>query len=298
VDHRLGLLPKLEMASRAKSFGILLAASFAIVLATAAFVSGKMLAAAAADQVSSAHRPAKGRSPAPAAEAEIAMPFRVGEKLEYRIAWSSFSDAANLELSVPERRDLFGWHTWHFQAAFHTVRPVRTLFAIDDQFDSYTDTASLECRQFEMYLNELGKPETDAFHLLPMGEKAHMANPSVAVLPGTRDPLGVLFTLRAVDWQRTPDLRVPVYDGRDLYQVQAHVEAQGDSVQVDAGSFKASRVAISVFLNGKETSGIHFTIWLANDSAHTPVQVAAQLPFGDLRVALTAIKAAGTGPSR
>jgi Protein of unknown function (DUF3108) len=221
---------------------------------------------------------------------ETPMPFRAGEKLEYRIAWSSFSDAANLELSVPERRDLYGWHTWHFQAAFHTVRPVRTLFAVDDQFDSYTDAASLECRQFEMYLNELGKGETDVFHLLPIGEKAHTASAAVLVLPLTRDPLGMLFTLRAVDWQRTPDLSVPVYDGRDLYQVRAHVEALADTVQVDAGSFKACRIAIAVFLNGKQTSSIRFTIWLANDAAHTPVQVAAELPFGDLRVELTAIK--------
>jgi hypothetical protein len=259
---------------------------FAIV-AFGAFLPGKSLAGLAREpQVAPAHKSAKSRASAPSANAEVPMPFRVGEKLNYRIAWSSFATAAVLELSVPERRELFGWRTWHFQAAFHTVRPVRTLFAIDDQFDSYTDASSLESRQFEIYLNELGKSETHVLRLTLAGQPLRTPG-AVVVLPGTRDPLGMLFTLRAVDWQRTPELSVPVYDGNDLYEMRAHLETASDTAQVDAGSFAASRISIRVFQNEKENPGIHFTIWLANDAARTPVLIAAELPFGSLRVELT-----------
>jgi len=231
---------------------------------------------------------------APATPVEAAMPFHVGEKLDYRIAWSGFNDAANLELSVPERRDLFGWHTWHFRAAFHTVHSVRDLFEIDDQFDSYTDAAALECRQLEMYMDELGKTETKILHPVPKGEIRRGPGPSVVVLPGTRDPLGMLFTLRAADWQRTPELRVPVYDGQNLYQAVAHLEAASDQVQVDAGSFIASRISIEVSQTDSESTGLHFTIWYANDASHTPISMLADLPFGSLRVELTSDS---TGPS-
>jgi hypothetical protein len=264
----------------------------ALALAAALTAKPQRLFALAA-QVQSSHKPSKSRPAAPLAPQEMTMPFRVSEKLYYRIAWSAFSNAAMLELSVPERRDLFGWRTWHFQAAFHTIRTVRTLFAIDDQFDSYTDTSSLECRQFEMYLNELGKSESDVLHLIPTGQHARAPGAATVVLPGTRDPLGMLLTLRAADWQRTPELRVPVYDGHDLYEMRAHLEAASDPVQTDAGSFTASRIAIAVFQNGKQDPAIQFTIWLANDAARTPVQVVATLPFGNLRVELTSANPAG-----
>jgi hypothetical protein len=257
----------------------LISLGIAVALVTTAMPCAELFAA----QVRHAHRP----SSASAIPAEVAMPFHVGEKLDYRIAWSGFNNAATLELSVPERRDLFGWHTWHFRAAFHTVHPVRTLFEIDDQFDSYTDATTLECRQFEMYMNELGKTETKVLHLVAKDQTPRAPGPSVVVLPGTRDPLGMLFTLRAVDWQHTPELRVPVYDGHDLYQVVAHLEAASDQVQVDAGSFNASRVSIEVFQTDNENASFHFTVWYANDAARTPVSMFADLPFGNLRVELT-----------
>jgi Protein of unknown function (DUF3108) len=217
---------------------------------------------------------------------ESAMPFQVGDRLNYRVAWTSFDDAAAVQLSVAERRNFFGWPTWHFQATIHTLGSVHTLFPVDDQFDSYTDISSLESRQFEMYRNELGKSTAKVYDLIHPGQQPRAPGPAVIVSPGTRDPLGLLFTLRAVDWQRTPEVRVPVYDGHDLYEMRAQIEAASDVVQVDAGSFMASRIAIRLFKNGAEDASVHFTIWLANDAARTPVQFAAELPFGDLRVEL------------
>lgn len=239
---------------------------------------------------SQASRSEKKASPAKPLEPEAWMPFHAGERLDYRVAWSSFNNAATVELSVPERRDLFGWRVWHFQTAVHTMHSVRSLFPIDDQFDSYTDVSSLESRQFEMYLNELGKRTTTVLHLIPAGQRPRIPGPVVMVLPGTRDPLAMLFTLSGTDWQRHPEVRVPVYDGHNLYEVFAHLEANADSVEVDAGSFTASRVSIRVFQDGKEKSDIRFTIWFANDVAHTPVQFVAELPFGSLRVGLTSEK--------
>jgi hypothetical protein len=85
---------------------------------------------------------AKKNAPAPAKD--LHAPFRAGETLNYRIAWSAFSNAASLQVSVPERRILFGWPTWHFRASLHTLNPVRNFFAIDDEFDSYTDSSTTE----------------------------------------------------------------------------------------------------------------------------------------------------------
>jgi hypothetical protein len=215
------------------------------------------------------------------------MPFRPGETLDYRVSWSAFTTAATVQLTVPERRDLFGWQTWHFRAAAHTQTPVASLFPVDDQFDSYTDTASLESRQFESHLNELGKTTDEVQHLVPTGQQSKAPGPSIVVEPGTRDALGALFTMRGTDWAHVPELRIPVFTGRDIYEMRGHQDSGPQPVTVPAGVFSASRISISVYQHEKEMPAIHMAIWLANDAAHTPVVIQATLPFGTLRAELT-----------
>ncbi len=215
------------------------------------------------------------------------MPFRVGETLNYRVTWAAFATAASLEVAVPEKRNLFGWPTWHFRAALHTQSPVRRLFTIDDEFDSYADSASLETRQYESYLDELGRKNNQVLHFVPVGQGSHAPGPDVRVLPGTRDPVGILYALRGVDWQRTPEFHAPLYDGHDIYQVSARLEAKSDAVTVAAGNFPASRIAVRLSRNDQPGQDINFELWIANNSARTPVQFQATLPFGNVRAELT-----------
>jgi hypothetical protein len=214
------------------------------------------------------------------------MPFRIGEKLDYRVAWASFTSAASVQLSVPERRDLMGWGTWHFRASAHTLNPMRSLVMVDDQFDSYTDTATLESRQYESYLNEMGTKQNQVLHFLPEGRPAGGNSVGIVVSPGTHDPLGALYAMRGIDWRATSDFRVPVYDGHDVYEMRARMEVPNETVAVAAGKFSASKISIRLFQRGKEVPGMSFVAWMAHDTARTPVLMEAELPMGNLRAEL------------
>jgi len=255
-------------------------------LALLCFASISALAPGAASQ-SATSKKSKTKSVSKIVPPDAPVPFHAGETLQYQVSWATFTTAASVQLTVPERRDLFGWGTWHFRASAHTISPVRSLFPIDDQFDSYTDTTTLESRQYEMYLNEMGKKQDRLFHFLPQGELPHGDAPRLIVLPGTRDPLGALYSLRGVDWQKTPEFRAPVYDGRAIYEIRARQDNPNDSVSVAAGKFSASRVSIHIFQNDKEVTGMTFSAWFAHDAPRTPVLIQADLPFGNLRVELT-----------
>jgi len=163
---------------------------------------------------------------------------------------------------------------------------VSALFPIDDKFDSFTDSGSLETRQFETHLDELGKVSDQVLHPVPTDQKSRAPGASVIVQPGTRDALGALYTLRAVDWQRTPELVAPVFDGKDVFEMRARRDGPGESVTVPAGNFMASRISVRVFQHEKEMATIHISIWVATDAAHTPVVLQATLPFGTLRAEL------------
>jgi Protein of unknown function (DUF3108) len=111
----------------------------------------------------------------------------------------------------------------------------------------------------------------------------------VVVLPGTRDPLGALYALRSVDWAHTQELRVPVYDGRNLYELRTQMETASDPVEIAAGKFSATKTSLKLFQNNKEVPGTRFTAWLANDAARTPVLMEGELPLGTIHVELTAL---------
>ena len=221
--------------------------------------------------------------------AEAPMPFRIGEILNYRVSWAIFPNAAVLQMTVVERRNLLGWQTWHFRASAHSESPARTFFEVDDQFDSYTDTTTLESHQYELYLSEMGSKQNEVLHLIPVGQSSRGTVAPVLVQPGTRDPLGAFYALRAVDWQRTPEFHVPVYDGSDLYEVHARQDAASEAVAVDAGNVQATKISLRLFEHGREVPHTSFQVWFAHNPARTPVLVLAEMPVGTVRVELVAV---------
>ena len=225
---------------------------------------------------------------APVAPAVVPVPFQPGETLVYRVLFSKYAvNAARIETSVIEQRNFFGHLAWHFRAAAHTTDTTRMLFAIDDQFDSYTSAANLFSMQYEMYLHEQGKEQTTLYRMTTDGDSAPEDVTALRVVPGTRDAIGFLYILRATDWQRTPELRAPVFDGHRLYDAVARIDTPQGSVSVPAGNFSAFRVAIRLFEHGKELTDTKLWLWIARDAAHTPVMVEADIPFGTAKIELT-----------
>jgi hypothetical protein len=230
----------------------------------------------------------KKKDPVAAAPVALPVPFRAGENLDYRVLFSKYAvNAAKVQTSVVEQRNFFGRPAWHFRAVAHTMDTTRSLFAIDDQFDSYTSVVNLFSLQYEMYLHEQGKEQTNLFRMTADGDPAPADATAVRVAPGTRDAISFLYNLRAADWQHTPELKVPVFDGRRLYDVVARIDTQQGTITVPAGTFPAFRVALKLFDHGKELTDTRLWLWFTQDAGHTPVLVEAEIPFGTARIELT-----------
>ena len=193
-------------------------------------------------------------------------PFRVGERLFYQIGWMNLPAAATAELKVEPRRDFYGDPVWHFQAVTETENPLRMVMAVNDQFDSYCDAATLATRQYEMYLDEMDKRSVRKLALddgSPGAEK-------IEAPEGTRDPLAMLYRLRLVNWQHTPQFSSHVYDGTHFYRVVARLVSAQDSVTVPAGEFSASQIAIRIVPDSPGAQPMQITLWLANNPARLP----------------------------
>ncbi len=241
--------------------------------------------APAAEDLSSKAVPGSEK-PTGDAKAEFAeAPLRTGEVLEFTANVSKLSNVANLRVSVVDQRSFLGKTVWHLRANAHTENPLRMVFAVDDQFDSYSDARALTSVQYEMHLDERGEKVESVQRMMTSGGAPADATAAI-VLPGTRDPLGMLEYLRGVDWTKSAEVRSPVYDGRKLYDVRARFRGGVQKVSVPAGDFTTSKIELRVFENGAEMKDSHFFLYLANNSTRTPVLLEAVMPFADARVEL------------
>jgi hypothetical protein len=230
--------------------------------------------------------PAKGVAPA----GDPGLPLKGGEILEFTADVAKVSNVASLKLQIAEKRNFLGKNAWHLQAFAHTQNPLRMVFELDDQFDSYSDASTMASMQYEMHLSERGQKVTSVQHLTSTGRDAAPPNAvQTHVLPGTRDPLGVMQYLRHVDWSKTQKVEGPVYDGHKLYDVTASLAAAGQSVTVPAGTYVTDKIEIRVFDNGQEMKDAHFFVYFAKNDARTPVLLEAEMPFASARVALKSV---------
>jgi hypothetical protein len=213
--------------------------------------------------------------------------LRSGEVLEYSANVSKLNNVATLKLQVAGRGNFLGKSTWHLKAFAHTENPLRMVFELDDQFDSYSDAGTLSSLQYEMHLSERGQKVESVQRMTTTGkEPASPDATETRVLPGTRDPLGMMQYLRNVDWTRTPEVRCPVYDGHKLYDLRAKLAPGSEAVTVPAGDYTTSKIAIRIFEDGVEKKDASFTLYLANNTARTPVLLEAVMPFATARVEL------------
>jgi hypothetical protein len=218
---------------------------------------------------------------------DTGLALRSGEVLEYSANVSKLNNVATLKLQVVGRGNFLGKNTWHLKAFAHTENPLRMVFELDDQFDSYSDSGTLASLQYEMHLSERGQKVESVQRMTATGkEPASPDATETRVLPGTRDPLGMMQYLRNVDWTKTPEVRSPVYDGHKLYDLRAKLTPGSEAVTVPAGDFTASKIVIRIFEDGVEKKDASFTLYLANNTARTPVLLEAVMPFATARVEL------------
>src|SRR5215467_15236494 len=203
---------------------------------------------------------------APAAD----LALKTGEVLNYTANVSKLDNVATLTLKVAGKGNFLGKNVWHLQAAAHTLKPLRIVFELDDQFDSYSDAGTLASLQYEMRLNERGEKVQSIQRMTSTGKEPAPPDATAArVAPGTRDPLGFMQFLRTTDWAAMRQVSSPVYDGHKLYDVRAKIASAAAAVGVPAGDFRASKIEIHVFENGVESKDSSFTLYLANDAVRT-----------------------------
>jgi hypothetical protein len=210
------------------------------------------------------------------------IPFSPGERLTYEGYWGPIP-AGDVTLEVLPKETIDGIEAYHFAMITKTNAAVDLLYKIRERQDSFVDS--------HMTHSILYKKRTESKHSREIivnfdwntfeathtnfGEKSL----PIGILPGSFDPLALLFILRLQDLKENSVIEIPVTDGHVNYWVKATV-GKRDSIEIQGKMHQAFEVTPDMdrLENIVEKSeNPQLKIWYTADERKIPLRIRSKL---------------------
>ncbi len=220
------------------------------------------------------------------AASDAPLPFAPGEKLVFHLRWGLIS-AGKATLEVLPTQDMDGTAATHFVLTAETNSFVDLFYKVRDRIDSYTDEAVTRSLHYTKHQREGSHRKKIQVTFDWHRNTAQYANygkakAPVTILPGTFDPLGILYFARRFDHGRHQLLERPVTDGKKCVIGRATV-VRRETIQVPAGVYDTFllkpdlRDVGGVFEKDREA---HIHLWVTADQRRMPVKVKSKVIVG------------------
>ena len=155
-----------------------------------------------------------------------ALPFNPGEKFIYQAKWSSIP-AGEATIEVLPFETVSGVQAYHFVMETKTNATVDHFYRIRDREDSFAD---VKMTHTILYLKQaLGKHPRDIKvtydwqNMTVTRSNFGKTSKPIAILPGTFDPVALIFALRTKNFTAGDVLEIPVTDGTTCFVAKASV---------------------------------------------------------------------------
>lgn len=255
--------------------------------------AGALFAAGAAAGMAQETAPAV---PSPATPPAAITAFAPGERLEYRIRWGLVT-AGSASLQVLHEPDHGGVPAYRFSMAAATTPFLDTIYKVRDTFDSWVSTdlrQSLEYRQDQEEGSHRRRLRVtyDPVTLTALRIFNEKGNPPLPIRPGTFDPLGAMYAVRAMpDLKTGQDVTLPISDGKVIAQGRGRIVKE-ETITTPAGTF--STLCMEPELAGvkgvfEKSSGAKIHIWFTKDRHHLPVRVSSKIIIGSFTAELVSV---------
>ena len=213
-------------------------------------------------------------------------PYRVGERLTYNVSFSSFQNAAHVELLVAGRGTFFNREGLQLRAHVETTEIINAaLYSINNDYTTYVDPASGQPFRTQQVIREGGRTsDTSTEYNAPVGTAAIPARLRTGEFPGTYDLLSALYRLRALPLTEGSLYRLTVRSDQTEHQVELKVQGR-EMIKTNVGSFNtiATRVRVS---NNSAANNYNIRIYFSDDERHVPVLITARHSAGMIRAEL------------
>ena len=262
------------------------------IAATAALGGASAVGAQSSERVASA---ATGPAPTVAAggtgAARRRLPFAPGEEMRYDAHYGPLKvGRGSIRLAgVDTVRGVPAWHL------VFSIRGGTPFFRVDDVFQSWIDTTSLNSLRFEKRQKEGRRTRHARFEIFPERslyvEQGREPAPTVAA---PLDDASFLYFVRTVPLEVGEGYSFDRYFKPDRNPVALRV-LRRERVRVPAGTFDAIVVQPQINTSGILGKSRRTELWLSDDSRRLVLRVQSHLPFGTLTMALTSYRPGAAG---
>jgi hypothetical protein len=229
---------------------------------------------------------AQAKSDGAAAGAPVSQaPYRVGERLTYDVTFSSFINAAHVEIFVAARGNYFNREGIQLRGHVETTGIVNaTLFAVNNDYTSYIDAQSGQPYRSQQVVREGGRTsDTSNDYNLPLGTDALPARRTDAFV-GTYDFLSGIYRLRALPLAVGSTYKFSARSEATQYDAELKVLCR-EMVKTNVGSFNTLVTQVKARGNSN-VNDRKIRIYFSDDDRHVPVLITLEASGGTIRADL------------
>ncbi len=223
----------------------------------------------------------KGNLPTPAPN----LPFVVGERLSYEVAWGQFTSVGKASFEV-RQQGMFGTNrVFELYGEASTVGAARTLINVNDQASSFVRVDSLLPVKTDIRLREGRRTKQTTANYDWSKKLATLTNGTeVSIQSGTLDILSLFYSVRAAELKIGASYNFPFLDANHrLQMVKVNVVKQ-ETIGGPMGTRETLQLDI---LTPEPTPILLAQVWVSSDARRLPLYFATRTRFGELRFQMT-----------
>ncbi|MFN0113038.1 MAG: DUF3108 domain-containing protein [Blastocatellia bacterium] len=213
------------------------------------------------------------------------LPFGVGERLSYEVAWGQFNSVGKVSFEVRQQGMLGASRVFELYGEASTVGAARSLISVNDQANSFVMVDSLLPVKTDLRLREGRRTKLTSANYDWAAKAANLSSgTSVQIQPGTLDLLSLFYSIRAADLKVGKTQLFRFLDANHRMQsVTVNVMKQ-ESIGGPMGTRDTLQLDI---VTPSPTQILVAQVWVSNDSKKLPIYFATRSRFGELRFQMT-----------
>jgi hypothetical protein len=213
------------------------------------------------------------------------IPFQPGEKLTYEGNWNKIP-AGELTLEVLPKEKINGIESYHFAMVTKTNATVDLIYKIRDRQDSFVD-AGMTRSIFYSKKTESKHPRDVSLNFDWTKHEATYTNfgkkdPPVKILPGTFDPLALIYIIRLQNLKENSEIYIPLTDGKRNFEIKA-VVGKKDVITIEGKKYNVVEITPDMEMSEtlkkvvKKKTPPQFKMWVTDDERRIPVKIRSKV---------------------
>jgi hypothetical protein len=213
-------------------------------------------------------------------------PFNTGETLTFQLKWGVIP-VGEAVLKVLPVETINGIQSYHFVMTAKTYPVMDVLYKVRDRIDAYADLKMNRSILFKKRQEEGKTKRNVVVDFDWKNQEAQYSNfekkkTPIPILPGSFDPLSILYYTRLLDLKEGSELRCPVTDGKKSMIGKAKV-LKRETIKLKSGLYDTYLLEPELkHIRGvfEKSKNATMKLWITADKRRIPVKIKSKVIVG------------------